>query len=151
MSEGVPNLKERLNDLFARVPPTGAKTPDDRYTTNRAAVEITERGTPITSVYLGKLRNGTQSNPSFRHLSSIADLFGVPVDYFHNGDVAAKVLDEMDTLQATRRAQITGVMGRSHQENLQYGLAQIKAIVTAMEKSQQHESGISEDHPEHPT
>lgn len=145
MSDGVPHLQERLNDLFARVPPGGASSPDDRYSTNRAAREITESGTPITDVYLGKLRNGSQGNPSFRHLSAIADLFGVPVDYFHKETVAAAVLEELDTLQATRTAQISGIMGRSHDRNLQFGLAQIKAIVAAMEQSQQSQGGNDED------
>lgn len=139
MSEGVPYLQDRLNELFARIPPSGASSPDSRYTTNAAAREITERGTSITAVYLGKLRNGTQSNPSFRHLGAIADLFGVPVDYFHNETVAATVLSELSTLQASRDAQISGIMGRSHEQNVQFGLAQIKAIVAAIEDSQGHD------------
>ena len=136
MSDGVPHLQERLNELFTRIPPAHAASSDERYTTNRAANEITERGTPVTAVYLGKLRNGTQSNPSFRHLAAIADLFGVPVDYFHSDQVAETVLAELGTLQAARDAQISGIMGRSHDQNLKFGLAQIKAIVAAMEKSQ---------------
>ncbi len=141
MSDGVPFLQERLNDLFSRVPPPGAANPQDRYSTSRAAREITERGTPVTDVYLGKLRNGGQRNPSFRHLSAIADLFGVPVDYFHSEAVAAAVVEELDTLEATRASQISGILGRSHEHNLQFGLTQIKAIVAAMEESQQRQGG----------
>lgn len=145
MTDGVPHLSDRINDLFARIPPPDAANPEVRYSTSRAAREITESGTAVTDVYLGKLRNGSQNNPSFRHLGAIADLFGVPVDYFHSEEVAAKVIDELDTLQVARSAQISGILGRSHDRDLQFGLAQIKAIVAAMEQSQRQ--GDSDEDP----
>lgn len=140
----MPHLQERLNQLFDRVPPPGAASAVDRYTTNRAAREMTERGTPITSVYLGKLRNGGQSNPSFRHLAAIAELFGVPTDYFSSDTVAAEVLNELDSLEAARHVRARGVMARSHDPHaVQFGLAQIEAIIAQIKQSQGDSDEIS--------
>lgn len=135
MVHEVPGLAETLNELFRLVPVRGAGSPTERYSTSRAAREITAAGTPITDVYLGKLRSGAQANPSFRHLAAIADFFGVPLDTFHNREVANRVLEELEGLQQAQQVRIEGILGRSHEVDLQFGLDQIKAIVAAMEQS----------------
>lgn len=140
-NEGIPGLADTLNALFQLVPPAGAASPSERYSTSRAAREITSAGTPITDVYLGKLRSGAQSNPSFRHLAAIADLFGVPLETFHNRDVAERVLAELEGLRSAQEQQVAGILGRSHQDNLQFGLSQIKAIIEAMESASAVERG----------
>lgn len=106
---GVPDLARRLNHLFAHVP-----RPDGRglWTNEQAAAVLTAQGTPMSDGYISQMRNGKRLNPSARHLAAIAGLFEVPIDYFFNPDVTAKVDADLRMLKALRDAGVKKVATR---------------------------------------
>jgi transcriptional regulator with XRE-family HTH domain len=125
VSEGVPHLAERLNDLFARVPRPGTTQP---YSNEAAGAELSAAGVSVTGVYLSMLRSGRANNPSARLLAAIASFFGVPISYFFDEDEAASIRDQLDTLAGLRDARIQGIMTRT-QGMSEAGIASLAGIV----------------------
>src|SRR5262245_27224654 len=75
------------------------------YTYAEVAEAIRTRGGPtISAMYLWQLRRGVRDNPTRRHLTALADFFGVPPGYFFDGEVAARVEAELELLAALRDA-----------------------------------------------
>ncbi len=107
---GVPGLADRLNHLFSTVPRPGGK---GFWTNEQAAAALSAAGTPVSDAYIGQLRNGKRNNPSARNLAAIAGLFAVPVDYFFNSEVAAKIDADMRLLIAIRDSGIQGLALRA--------------------------------------
>lgn len=108
---GMPDLALRLNHLFATVP----KPDRSGYWTNeQASTELGRQGTPMSHAYLSQLRTGKRDNPSARHLAAIAALFGVPMEYFFDADVAEKIDADLRLLVAIRDAGIQGIAMRAH-------------------------------------
>ena len=107
---GVPGLADRLNHLFATVPKPGGK---GYWTNEQAAAAVTAAGTRMSDAYIGQLRNGKRQNPSARNLAAIAELFAVPVDYFFNSDVSAKIDADLRLLTAIRDGGIQGLALRA--------------------------------------
>jgi hypothetical protein len=108
------NLQERLEALFASKPnPATGK----RYTgpqVEAAVRELVERlppeeqpGRGISATYVWQLLNGKRTNPTLKHLQSLADVFGVPVTYFVDDDATVDSLKEMAEL--SRLAEASGV------------------------------------------
>ena len=108
---GMPDLGSRLNHLFATVP-----RPDrEGYWTNeQASAELGRQGTPMSHAYLSQLRTGKRDNPSARHLAAIAALFGVPMEYFFDSDVADKINADLRLLIAVRDSGVQGIAMRVH-------------------------------------
>jgi transcriptional regulator with XRE-family HTH domain len=97
----MPRLSAQLNHLFATVPrPDGPAL----WTNDDAAAAITVAGVPISGAYLSQLRTGQRDNPSARHLAAIARLFAVPMEYFFDPEVAAKIDADLRLLSAVRQA-----------------------------------------------
>lgn len=107
---GVPGLADRLNHLFSTVPRPGGK---GYWTNEQAAAAVSAAGTPMSDAYIGQLRNGKRNNPSARNLAAIAELFAVPVDYFFNPEVAAKIDADLRLLSAIRDSGIQGLALRA--------------------------------------
>ena len=107
---GVPGLADRLNHLFSTVPKPGGK---GYWTNEQAAAAVTAAGTRMSDAYIGQLRNGKRQNPSARNLAAIAELFAVPVDYFFNSDVSAKIDADLRLLTAIRDGGIQGLALRA--------------------------------------
>lgn len=123
---GIPHLAERLNLLFARVP-RGAGSPQP-YSNDQAAEEITAAGVAVTGRYLSQLRSGHRDNPSARLLSAIANLFGVPVQYFFDEEQAAMVTAQLDALIAIRDARVHSMIARTRGVS-DAGIANLDAIL----------------------
>ena len=104
------DLAARLNHLFATVP-----APDGRslWTNDDAAAAIAAEGVSMSSAYLSQLRTGKRDNPSARHLAAIAGLFGVPIDYFFDDEVAARVDADLRLLSAVRDAGVQAIALRA--------------------------------------
>ncbi|MFI7102812.1 helix-turn-helix domain-containing protein [Streptomyces sp. NPDC050161] len=99
----------RLNRLFEEV------HPPDRgpYTNQEVARMLVDRGGPTLShVYLWQLRTGRRDNPTRRHLETLAKFFGVPVSYFFDDDVAAKVEGELGFVRQLRECGVRRVATR---------------------------------------
>lgn len=108
---GVPGLADRLNHLFSTIP-----RPDGQglWTNEQAAIELRSRGAGMSDGYISQLRNGKKNNPSARNLASIAEMFGVPVDYFFNADTAGKIDADLQLLVAVRDGGVHDLALRAH-------------------------------------
>lgn len=130
MTEGLPQLAERLNDLFAKVPKPGGGQP---YSNDAVAAALSEHGVSVTGVYISQLRSGRKANPSARLLHALAKHFGVPVTYFFDEAEAASIGSQLDALAELRDSRIEGIMTRTHgvsDENL----AHLSSIVETIRK-----------------
>ncbi len=127
---GVPDLVKRLNHLFATVP-----RPDrgGYWSNEQAAGELARLGTPMSHAYLSQLRTGKRDNPSARHLAAIATLFGVPMEYFFDAEVADKINADLRLLTAIRDSGVHGVAMRA-QGLSAASLASLEGIIDQVRK-----------------
>lgn len=92
------SLAARLDKLFKSV-----RRPDgSEFSYREVAEAVTEGGEPISYSYIAQLRTGIKDNPTLRHMRGLARFFGVPVEYFTNDQLAARVdlqLELLTTLQ----------------------------------------------------
>ena len=96
-------LAEKLDYLFRTVHPRNR----GEYSYEEAAEVIGRRGGPtISANYLWLLRKGLRDNPTKKHLEALADFFGVPVAYFFDDEVAARVDAQLDLLATLRDADV---------------------------------------------
>lgn len=130
MAERDSELAVKLNRLFDTIP-----HPDGRLYTNKTAAEaLAQDGVNVSSQHLWHLRTERADNPSFRLLEGIARLFGVPLAYFSDPDVEAKVTAELATLAALRDAGVKSLMTRAqgvspeNMRNLEAILDQIRQM-----------------------
>jgi transcriptional regulator with XRE-family HTH domain len=107
---GMPDLAARLNHLFAVVPGAGGRA---LWTNDDAAAEMATQGVTMSAAYLSQLRTGKRDNPSARHLAAIAQLFGVPMEYFFDEEVAAKIDADLRLLTAVRDAGVQAIALRA--------------------------------------
>ncbi len=105
--EGIPGLAEKLNRLFLTV---AAPTRTGLYSNDSAAAALAERGVTVTGTHLSHLRTGRRDNPSARLLAGLADLFGLPIDYFFDPTMAEKVNAELEALSALRDSEARSLM-----------------------------------------
>ena len=96
---GLSGLATQLNHLFTTV-----RTPQGfpRWNNESASLEISRSGLTVSAAYLSQLRNGKRLNPSARHLAALADLFGVPMEYFFDDDRRSAIDDDLELLTALR-------------------------------------------------
>ena len=109
-SDGISGLAEKLNHLFATVP---APTRSGLYSNDAAAHALAERGIVVSGVHLSHLRSGRRDNPSARLLAALADLFGVPIGYFFDSTVEARINDELEALVALKDSRIRSLILRA--------------------------------------
>ena len=127
---GVPDLADRLNHLFSTVP-----RPDRRgyWTNEQAAAALAQQGTSMSDGYISQLRNGKKNNPSARNLAAIAELFGVPMEYFVNSETAAKIDADLRLLSAVRDVGVQGVALRASGLSAE-SLASLEGIIDQVRK-----------------
>ena len=107
---GVPDLAARLNHLFGIVPgPSGRAL----WTNDEVAAAMAAQGVAISGAYLSQLRTGKRDNPSARHLAAIAQLFGVPLEYFFDEETAAKIDADLRLLGAVRDSGVQAIALRA--------------------------------------
>lgn len=108
-NEGMPDLAGRLNHLFATMPrPEGGL-----WTNDDAAAAINGSGVYLSGAYLSQLRTGKRNNPSARHLAAIARFFEVPVDYFFDPEVTARIDEQLELLGTMRDSAISKIALRA--------------------------------------
>ncbi|MFJ5952583.1 helix-turn-helix domain-containing protein [Streptomyces noursei] len=91
-------LANRLNHLIEVVKPRGRGP----FTTAEVAHGVTERGGEMRESDVAALRSGEREDLTGKQLQCLADVFGVPVGYFLDDAVAAKVNDDLALLSALR-------------------------------------------------
>ncbi|MEV0386490.1 helix-turn-helix domain-containing protein [Nonomuraea sp. NPDC050643] len=102
-------LADKLNHLFATIHP-GGRGP---YSNTEVAAGISATGGSITDAYIGLLRSGKRSNPTYNHLKGLAEFFGVSVNYFFDDEVAAKIDSELELVVAMRDNDVMQIALRS--------------------------------------
>ncbi len=124
--DGLPGLADKLNHLFATVPRSATST---RLHSNDSAAEALQQyGIRVTKTHLSHLRAGRRDNPSARLLAGIAQLFGVPIAYFFDEDLAREVNHQLATLVAMRDTRVKNLMTRAQGVSPE-SLAQIEGIL----------------------
>lgn len=104
------DLPRKLDYLISTVPAVGG----GRNTLEAVARKLSDLGVPTTGPYLTMLRNGQRKNPSARLVAALAEVFGVPMDYFFDDPVREKAItDQIETLLKLREAGIKGLKLRS--------------------------------------
>ncbi|WP_235029907.1 helix-turn-helix domain-containing protein [Nonomuraea solani] len=98
-------MADKLNHLFATIHP-GGRGP---YSNTEVAAGIGS----ITDAYIGLLRSGKRSNPTYNHLKGLAEFFGVSVNYFFDDEVAAKIDAELELVVAMRDNDVMQIALRS--------------------------------------
>lgn len=140
---GMPRLATQLNRLFATVPRPGGR---DLWTNEDAAAAMTETGVAMSAAYLSQLRTGKRDNPSARHLAAIARLFEVPMEYFFDPEVAAKIDADLRLLVAVRDAGVQSIALRAQglsAESLS-GVAGMIEHIRRLEQIPEHQVDDSE-------
>ncbi|WP_420119405.1 helix-turn-helix domain-containing protein [Micromonospora sp.] len=126
---GMPGLADQLDHLFTTIPkPDGSGF----WSTTSAAEAMARKGVVVTRGYIAQLRNGRRNNPTARVLKALADLFEVPIDYFFEDDVRAKVDADITMLFALRQS---GLRNAARAVGLSpEGLALLSDIVEQMRR-----------------
>lgn len=71
------------------------------------------QGVPISHTYIWQLRTGRRDNPTVQHLTALAGYFGVPVAYFLDDELAARVDSQLELLRSLRAAGVTEIALRA--------------------------------------
>lgn len=90
------SIAEKLDRLFAVLHPAGGKP----LTTREVAARVKQQGGSISPAYLSELRTGVKTNPSLDHVLWLAAAFGVSAGYFTDPEVAERVDQDLDRLEA---------------------------------------------------
>lgn len=100
-------VAERLDHLFRTVYPRGGAP----YSYRAAATKINEMAGKkmISSVYLQQIRTGARPTPSHEKLTWVARLFGVPVGYFSDDQLAERVDQQLATVTEWRDAGVRAI------------------------------------------
>jgi transcriptional regulator with XRE-family HTH domain len=103
-------LADRLNHLFATVRGRGGR----EYSNDEVAAAITaKQGVSISGSYLWYLRTGARDNPTLKHLTALAEFFGVPPAYFFDESIARQVDAELRVATAMRDAGVRDIALRA--------------------------------------
>ncbi len=105
-------VAEKLDRLFQVMSPKGRP-----YSYQQVADAINsksgETGVTISHATIWQLRTGKSSDPRLSHLQALADHFGVPLGYFTDDEVAARVDQDLDLVAALRDSGVRQVALRA--------------------------------------
>ena len=94
-------VAEKLDRLFQVMSPKGRP-----YSYQQVADAINSRsaetGVTMSHATIWQLRTGKSTDPRLSHLQALADHFGVPLGYFTDDEVAARVDQDLDLVAALR-------------------------------------------------
>jgi transcriptional regulator with XRE-family HTH domain len=103
-------LAEKIEYLFAHVHP-GKDRP---YTLQEVVAKARDLGTATISLgFLHALRTGKSDNPTMQHLQALASVFKVPVEFFFNDDVTARVIPQLTFLALLQERGVTSIALRA--------------------------------------
>jgi transcriptional regulator with XRE-family HTH domain len=96
-------FQTRLDHLFRTV-----RAPDgSEYSYRHVALRIEQLvGYKTSSSSLQELRAGVRSNPSMKHLHGLCAFFGVPIAYFFDEDLTARVDTQLELAASLRDASV---------------------------------------------
>jgi transcriptional regulator with XRE-family HTH domain len=78
--------------------------PPDRgpYSYREIAAGIAEHPGAMTAAHINQLVKGKQPHPRIHHVEALASFFGVPVTYFFDDEVTARIEDQIAQVSAWR-------------------------------------------------
>ena len=82
------------------------------YSNKELADAVQARGVRCTGQYIGQLRAGRHA-PSLEMARALAQVFGVPIDYFSDPVVARDTDSQLDSLAAMQAAGVTKIALRA--------------------------------------
>ena len=109
MTSGVPQLRERLAFLTATVPPPAGAA---AWTSEVIAEQVREHGVEVNAQHISHMRAGRRDNPSAVLLAAVAEVFGVPVDYFFDAERALRIDRQLESLSRIKNAGVQGLAAR---------------------------------------
>lgn len=86
------SLAFKLNTLI--------ETSPHGLSTRALARALTERGTPVSTSFIGYLRDGRRDNPTYRVIEGLADYFTVPCGFFFDDLATAPLISVLELYQA---------------------------------------------------
>ena len=89
-------VAEKLTRLSAVMHPPGHPPVTSRELQER----VRAAGGSISAAYISELRSGKKTNPSLDHIQRLAAAFGVSAGYFTDVEVAERVDQQLDRLEA---------------------------------------------------
>ncbi|MBT2543821.1 helix-turn-helix transcriptional regulator [Streptomyces sp. ISL-44] len=104
-------LAEKLDRLFTEEP--GGRRPPS-YEEVATAINIAAGERTISATYIWQLRTGKKTNPTKRHLESLARYFGVKPAYFLDDEEAERTDEQLSLLKALREADVRALALRAN-------------------------------------
>ncbi|MCZ1012558.1 XRE family transcriptional regulator [Streptomyces lydicus] len=99
------SLADKIDGLFTTI-----RTKGREYTYEEVARGCSElSGGTFSKTYVWQLRTGQRDNPTKRHLEALAAFFHVPVAYFFDDEVAARMESQFALATAMRDADVRDV------------------------------------------
>lgn len=103
-------LAEKIEYLFQNVHP-GKDRP---YTLQEVVDKARELGGPTISLgFIHALRMGKSNNPTIQHLQALAGVFDVPVEFFINEEVTARLAPQLKLLALLQERGVTNIALRA--------------------------------------
>jgi transcriptional regulator with XRE-family HTH domain len=103
-------LGRKINHLVATLYPDESSRPGF----GKLAQQIRERtNSSFSSTYLWELATGKKNNLTQSTLSTLAEFFGVPQEYFLNDEVAARVDAQLELAQSLRNRKVRSIALRA--------------------------------------
>ncbi|MGH3768528.1 MAG: hypothetical protein ACRDS0_07645 [Pseudonocardiaceae bacterium] len=125
-------LGRKINHLVTVLYPDESSRPG--YA--KLAQQIRERtNSPFSSTYLWELATGKKQNLTQSTLSTLAEFFGVPQDYFLNDEVAARVDAQLTLAISLRNSKVRSIALRA--EGLSEGT--LDSILTMVDQARKIE------------
>ncbi|WP_433855496.1 XRE family transcriptional regulator [Streptomyces kronopolitis] len=90
------SLADKINHLFATIKDADGQ----EYSNDYVANAISQSGISISMSYVWQLRKGKKDNPTVRHLTGLANFFGVPTAYFFDDSVTGQVDGRLEKMAA---------------------------------------------------
>ncbi|WP_063804193.1 helix-turn-helix domain-containing protein [Streptomyces roseifaciens] len=105
------SLAEKLEHLLAITTPAGQRPPSNEDIAT--AINIAAGEKTISATYVWQLRTGRKTNPTMRHLESLAQYFGVSAAYFLSDEESRKIDDQLALLGALKQSDARSIALRS--------------------------------------
>lgn len=107
-----------------------------RYTNDAICRALAELDISATPAYLSLLRKGQRSNPSARLINGLAQVFGVPMEYFFdNPDQEKAINTQIEGLKKLREAHLQGLMLRSKDGLDRASLLELAALLSRVQQT----------------
>jgi transcriptional regulator with XRE-family HTH domain len=97
-------LADRIDKLFKTI-----RRPNGREHSN----EEVARACGFSKQYMGQLRRGESTNPTYQNLAALAAFFDVDVAYFFNSERAERIRADLELAAAIRDANVSALALRA--------------------------------------